>query len=150
MKKLLAAFGVILLWPTHAHAANNSSFCLDATQGGGIALGSTTCPSAPTINANGLISNGTKFTTSGCSVSATTGGATAGKFTVGANTCTVVVTMNGATGLTAPNGWACHIADTTSTTVLVEQSATNATTASFSVPVTAGTTDVFVWGCIAF
>ena len=49
-----------------------------------------------------LISVGTKFTTSGCSVSATAGGAVAGTYTSGTTgTCTVVVTLGGATGVTA-------------------------------------------------
>ena len=103
------------------------------------------------VKAPDYISVGTKFTTSGCSVSSTTGGATAGKFTVGANTCTVVVTLNGATGVTAPNGWACTANDETSTTVFaIQQTASNATTASFSIPATAGATDVINFGCTGY
>lgn len=102
------------------------------------------------VNANGLVSNGTKFTTSGCSVSSTTGGATAGTFTVGANTCTVVVTMNGATGMTATNGWACSAEDQTALLVLVSQSASNTTTASFNIPATAGATDVIRFLCVGY
>lgn len=97
---------------------------------------------ASSISANGAISNGTKFTTSGCSVSSTTGGATAGTFTVGANTCTVVITMNGATGLTAPTGWVCSAEDATALLVLVSQSASSQTTCSLNIPATAGATDV--------
>lgn len=95
---------------------------------------------------------GTKFTTSGCSVSSTTGGATAGKMTLGANTCSVVITMNGASGLTASNGWSCHANDETTAAGNTQLyfSANNATTATLSVPATAGTTDVVDFACTAF
>lgn len=98
----------------------------------------------------GYMVGGTKFTTSGCSVSSTTGGATAGKFTLGANSCTVVITMNGATGLVAPNGWACSASDQTSSLIPVETSASNTTTASLNIPVTAGATDVISFSCIGY
>lgn len=94
---------------------------------------------------------GTKFTTTGCSVSATTGGASAGVFTLGANTCSVVVTINGATGLAATNGWSCFANDRTSATVFaIQQTASSTTTATFSIPATAGTTDIINFGCIAY
>jgi hypothetical protein len=94
---------------------------------------------------------GTKFTTSGCSVSSTTGGAAAGVFTLGANSCTVVITMNGATGLTAINGWSCFANDRTSSTVFaIQQTASSTTTATFSIPATAGATDVINFGCTAY
>jgi hypothetical protein len=99
-----------------------------------------------------LVAAGTKFTTSGCSVSATTGGAWAGKMTLGANTCTVVITLNGATGVTAPNGWTCGENDETTAagnTGLYESGST-ATTASLVVPATAGTTDVIDFSCAAY
>lgn len=102
------------------------------------------------IDVTGLISKGTKFTTSGCSVSSTTGGAAAGTFTLGANTCTVVITINGATGLTAPTGWACSAEDATAVLVLVSQSASSSTTASLSVPATAGATDVIRFLCMGY
>lgn len=99
----------------------------------------------------GLQATGTKFTTSGCSVSSTTGGGTAGRFILGANTCSVVITMNGATGLTASNGWSCYANDRTSTTVFdIQQTADTTTTATFAIPATAGATDVISFGCIAY
>lgn len=101
--------------------------------------------------AAGFQSIGTKFTTTGCSVSATTGGGSAGVFTLGANTCSVVVTMNGATGLTATNGWSCFANDRTSATVFaIQQTASSATTATFSIPATAGATDVINFACTAY
>lgn len=94
---------------------------------------------------------GTKFTTSGCSVSSTTGGATGGVFTVGANSCDVVVTMNGATGITGANGWTCEAHDRTSKTTLIGgESASTATTATISIPAGAGTTDVISFSCFAY
>lgn len=94
---------------------------------------------------------GTKFTTTGCSVSATTGGASAGTFTLGANTCTVVVTLAGATGVTATNGWSCSARDRTAPTVLIGgESSSTTTTASIAIPVTAGATDVISFNCTAF
>lgn len=99
-------------------------------------------------------SGGTKFTTSGCSVSASTGGATAGVFTLGANTCTVVITMNGATGGpggTAANGWTCDAHDrTTIADTIGGESSSTATTASIAIPVTVGATDVISFKCAAF
>lgn len=86
----------------------------------------------------GVISTGTKFTTSGCSVSATTGGATAGKITSGTTgTCTVVITMGGATGLVAPNGWHCDGKDQTSG-VQLNQTADSTTTCTISGTTTTG------------
>ena len=99
----------------------------------------------------GIASIGTKFTTTGCSVSSTTGGGSAGIFTLGANSCTVVLTMNGATGITAPNGWSCQAHDRTAPTVLLGgESSSTTTTASITIPAGAGTTDVISFACIAF
>lgn len=99
----------------------------------------------------GVLSAGTKFTTSGCSVSSTSGGATAGVFTLGANSCTVVVTLNGATGFTATNGWQCVAVDRTAPTVLIGgNSSSNATTASFVIPAGAGATDVIGFACTGY
>lgn len=98
-----------------------------------------------------LATIGTKFTTTGCSVSSTTGGGSSGKFTLGANTCSVVITMAGATGITAPNGWSCYANDRTSTTVFaIQQTTDSTTTATLSIPATAGTTDVISFGCVAY
>lgn len=105
----------------------------------------------PVLETRGAISTGTKFTTTGCSVSATAGGATAGSFTLGANTCTVVVTMAGATGITSPNGWSCQAHDKTAPTVLIGgESTSNPTTASITIPAGAGTTDVISFSCTGY
>jgi hypothetical protein len=80
----------------------------------------------------GVISTGTKFTISGCSADTTLGGATSGTFvshTTG--TCTVVITMNGATGLTTNNKWTCAPQNLT-TANLIRQTAGDATTCTVS------------------
>lgn len=97
-----------------------------------------------------FISIGTKFTlgsgTGSCGTTSTTlGGASAGSFvctgTAGAGT--IVVTINGATGLAAPNGWACSGSDITSG-VAWSQSATSTTTCTLK-GTTAANTDVVVF-----
>lgn len=94
--------------------------------------------------APGVQSSGTKFTTSGCSVSATTGGATAGSYTSGTTgACTVVITMNGATGLTAPNGWACSASDTGTPANLQSQTASSTTTCTISGTTVSGDVVIF-------
>lgn len=104
---------------------------------------------AGSIEAAGYISAATKFTASGCSNSATTGGATAGTYTSGTTgTCTVTITMDGATGLTAPNGWACFANDLTTTADTVKQTASTATTATLSGTTVSG--DVINFGCIGY
>lgn len=88
----------------------------------------------------------TKFTTSGCSISATAGSGTGGTYTSGTSgTCTAVITMNGATGMTAANGWNCTAADWTTPADVQAQTATSTTTATI-----AGTTvtgDVIHFSC---
>lgn len=97
----------------------------------------------------GVRSGGTKFTTSGCAISASTGGATAGKVTLGQNTCFFTVTMGG--GATATNGWACSPKDVTAPTVQIGVTVTSSTTSQeFSVPAGAGATDVIVFSCIGY
>lgn len=99
--------------------------------------------------AGGMQSTGTKFTTSGCSISATTGGAQSGTFTLGANSCTAVITLNGASKTSATNGWSCPAWDQTAPTVLIGgNSSSTTTTASFAIPAGAGTTDVIAFNCI--
>lgn len=97
----------------------------------------------------GFVSGGTKFTTTGCSVSATTGGANAGTYTSGTTgACAVVITINGATGATAPNGWACYASDRTTPADLITQTASTATTATLSGVTVSG--DVISFGCIGY
>lgn len=95
-----------------------------------------------------IVSTGTKFTVSGCSVSSTTGGAAAGQFTSGTTgTCTAVITINGASGATAPNGWSCWSSDEV-TGNLFRQTANTATTATLVGTTVTG--DTITFGCMGF
>lgn len=94
-------------------------------------------------------SGGTKFTISGCSAGTTVGGATAGTFASGTTgACTVVITMNGATGITAPNGWSCNADDLTTPANLISQSASSTTTCTVTGTTVSGDTISFM--AIAF
>lgn len=94
------------------------------------------------------IAGGTTFTVSGCSSSAPVGGAAAGQFTSGTTgVCTATVTINGATGATAPTGWSCWSADET-TGNLFRQTSSSTTTATFSG--TTVTSDVITFGCVGY
>jgi hypothetical protein len=95
------------------------------------------------------ISAGTKFTISGCSAGTTVGGAAAGTFASGTTgVCTVVITINGATGVTAPTGWACDAADRTTPADLVTQTASTANTATLSGNTISG--DVISFKCVGY
>lgn len=101
------------------------------------------------LKAAGYMSVGTTFTTNaGCTDSALTGGATAGKFTIGQGTaCTTIITMGNTA--TAPNGWSCTAYDqTTVPTVAIRQTASTATTASLLM--TGTTNDVITFACIGY
>lgn len=98
------------------------------------------------LGRSGLVDSGTKFTTSGCSVSATAGGRATGTYTSGTSgTCTVVVTMRGASGMTAPTGWDCHATDRTTVADSISQTASSATTATLSGTTVSG--DVIGFTC---
>ncbi len=140
-----SASGSVNSTPTTGTVGNNNGFIGQKNTSTAVpnTVGKLTTP--------GVLSAGTKFTTSGCSVSSTSGGATAGVFTLGANSCTVVVTLNGATGFTATNGWQCVAVDRTAPTVLIGgNSSSSATTASFVIPAGAGATDVIGFACTGY
>ncbi len=95
------------------------------------------------------VASGTKFTVSGLSSTNTSGGATAGLFTLGANGAgTVTVTMG--SSATAPTGWSCWASDQTTLAALVDQSASTTTTAAFNIPITSLNGDAVTWGCLAY
>lgn len=99
---------------------------------------------AGSLAAGGELSAGTTFTVTGCSASSPSGGADAGSFLSGSTaTCTFVITIKGATGLTAPHGWACAASDITTGTTMA-QSATSTTTCSVKGATTSGDTVVFL------
>lgn len=100
------------------------------------------------------INTGTKFTLgnfSGCSGTNGTpttlaGGPQGGSFVTASNgtTCSVVITINGATGKTAATGWACWGSDIT-TAVVLAQSASSTTTCTLKGTINAvGDTVIFM------
>lgn len=109
----------------------------------------TTIDSQGFTNVTGLAATvGTKFTISGCSASATVGGATAGQFTSGTSgTCAPTITMDGGVGMSAPNGWSCWVNDIT-TGIAGAQSGSTQTTATLSVATTSG--DTVNFGCMGY
>lgn len=97
------------------------------------------------INTAFYLTGGTKFTATGCSNGTTVGGSSAGKFTVGANACTVTVTF-GASGSSA-NGWACWANDLTAG-LPIAQNGGSTTTATFSITSSSAASDVINFGCV--
>lgn len=147
---------------TFGNTTNNPSYTFNGTGtttfNGGITGTTLTLTSftatgsifkAPTVQ-----STGTKFTAAGtgCTVGATSGGAAAGTFTLAAGPCTsVAITINGATGSTASNGWTCQAHDRTAPTVLIGgESSSTTTTATITIPAGAGTTDVISFSCTGY
>lgn len=95
-----------------------------------------------------MIDKGTTFTVSGCSATSPVGGSAAGRFTSGTTgTCTAVITIAGATGSTAPNGWSCWSSDET-TGNLFRQTSSTTTTATLAGTTVSG--DVVTLGCIGY
>jgi hypothetical protein len=148
--------GVSCDWQNNPGNANNASPNMNLLCNGGTL--STITPSMDLTQATAgvkmvmPVAAGTKFTESGCSTSNTTGGAFAGQFTLSQNSCVAVITMNGATGASAPSHWSCwHNDETTAAAnALIYDTGSNTTTASISIPSTAGTTDVIDFGCVAY
>lgn len=89
----------------------------------------------------------------GCTPSAHAGGPFGGTITLASGPCTsIVVTMNGATGFTAPVGYHCDVNDLTLQTAGTwfgewGESATSTTTATIPIPSAAGATDVISFNC---
>ena len=93
------------------------------------------------------ITTGTKFTATGCSVNTLLGSGTAGTYKSGTTgTCTVVVTLNGGTGITAPTGWSCFANDRTTPADTITNTASTTTTATFYGTTVSG--DVIEFACI--
>ena len=80
---------------------------------------------------------------SGCTLSANSGGQSAGKFTAGATACTVTITLPAST-----NGWACKAQDQTTVADAVNQTANTTTSATISG--TVAVSDVIVYQCMGF
>ena len=92
--------------------------------------------------------NPTKFTTTGCSPSSTTGDDKSGAFVSGTTgTCTTTITMNGAVGETSFHGWTCWSNNQT-TANLMRETASNTTTATLSGTTVTG--DTINFGCAPY
>jgi hypothetical protein len=90
---------------------------------------------------------GTKFRISGCSTSASSGGAWAGSYTSGTTgSCTVTIVPTTVTA--AAHGWICDAHDTTTPADVINQTGFTTTTATLSGPTASG--DVIVFKCSAF
>jgi hypothetical protein len=96
------------------------------------------------ITAGGLNLAGTKPTVTGCTNSATLGGATAGQYTSGTTgTCSVTLTLPAAT-----NGYSCWAHDETTAADYVQAATTSSTTLSITGTTVSG--DIVKWGCILY
>lgn len=120
------------------------------TLSGSTTISGTLATTSTLSTSKGVLDVGTKFTTTGCSVSASTGGATTGTVTLGANTCSLVITMAGATGVTAATGWHCDAHNRVATPIYMGEQSSTQTTATIPVPVTVGATDVVSFHCTGF
>jgi len=101
---------------------------------------------------------GTTFTITptGCTPSAHAGSATAGTITLATGPCTsIVITPNGAIGMTAPTGFHCNVGDRTTQNAGTwipqwGETATTTTTVTIPIPAAAGATDVISFACTPY
>jgi hypothetical protein len=121
-------------------------------------LGVTSSGQARMIG-TGLVMVGTKFTVGGtCSTPASVlGGANAGTIQLASSgttsSCTLIITIAGATGSTAPNGWSCWADDQTKGATGMEyvaQTASSATTATLTLSSLTSASDVISYGCLGY
>ena len=91
------------------------------------------------------VSGGALPTLSGCAtISASVGGASAGKFATSGTSCNLTITFPSA----APNGWYCTANDITTSADKVVQTASTTTSCTFSGTTSAA--DVIVWNAVGF
>ena len=101
------------------------------------------------MTAPATVSGGTSFTLKGCNASAIVGGAAAGTFKSGTTgNCKATITINGATGLAAPHGWACSGNNLTDPAKAVHQTASTVTTATLAGATAAN--DVISFYCMGY
>jgi hypothetical protein len=141
-------------WATPSGAGTVTSVGLSMPTGFTVSGSPVTGSGTLTAAFSGPVVGGTKFTQAptGCTPSATAGGATAGTITLATGPCTsIVITMNGATGLTAPTGWSCNVHDRTASTIPGwGETSSSTTTATIPIPTAAGATDVISFNCTGF
>lgn len=86
-----------------------------------------------------------KFTITGCSSTTTVGSGTEGSYASGTSgACATVLTLNGNSNITAPNGWACSASDTT-TALDIIQGQSASTTSSCTISGTTVSGDVIIF-----
>jgi hypothetical protein len=153
-----AGSGSITATATNGYATASLPTCNSGAEG---EIAYTTDGTASPVFCNGTSwvgSGGTTFTISatGCTPSAHAGSATAGTITLASGPCTsIVITPNGAVGMTAPNGFHCNVGDRTTQnagTWIPEwgESASSTTTATIPIPSAAGATDVISFDCTPY
>jgi len=144
----------ILGWSTNVAYNGGNVVGLDESAAGILEVNLGTAQgSGGALKTAGIISGGTAFTVSGCgTAAAVTGGASAGSFTVGtgATNCTFTVTLNGATGLTAPHGWVADADDTTANIHCVNSTTVSTTTVVFVCTGTIATSDLIKFLAVAY
>lgn len=133
--------------------------CNGTTNKGAVAYTTDGTPALTFCNGtNWTNAGGTQFTyvATGCTPSASAGSATAGSITLAAGPCTsIVITPNGAVGMTAANGWDCDVSDQTTQAAGTwiqrwGQSASTTTTATIPIPSAAGATDKITFHCVPY
>lgn len=142
----------IALWKNVPGTGTNPSVVWKLSYSGANAIPDTTgvhsvdMSAAAFVDVNAIVAAGAKFViSSGCTTSATAGGAMAGTFTASSSTCSPVITP----GITAPNGFACSVTDMTTGSATIRETAYSATTVTFTGG-TLGSTDQFIFNCTAF
>lgn len=96
------------------------------------------------------------YTPTGCTPSASAGGWNAGTITLAAGPCTsIVITLNGATGIHSKTGWNCEVGDRTAQnggTFIPTwyENSSNTTTATIPIPAAVGATDVIRFQCVGY
>jgi hypothetical protein len=117
--------------------------------------GTTVWQSTSTLQTDQVphVTGSTAFTVSGCGTAGTiTGNGGAGTFTVGtgAGTCTFTITVNGATGMTAPHGWITNMDDVTAKIHCVNATGGSTTTAVALCNSTVTTSDLIAFSLTAY
>ena len=130
-------------------ALGTSPTIVSPTITGAVTFSGGSISTGGTLNFSGLkgnyIASSNNGSVSGCSLTASTGGGSAGKFVSGTSgTCTVTVTSS----VTVANGYACWANDITTPADTLHQTAYTTTTSTISGTTVSG--DVIVWGCLAF
>lgn len=144
----LLSSGASMGWSSTVDASATTDTQLSRSSPGVVAVGTTTANSNGTLLAAGYKSGGTIFVVTSGSATATSGGASAGRFTLTATgVATIVLTMGNSA--TAATGWDCGAP--TNLTALARPmvfTTSNATTVTFTGTPTSG--DVISFHCMGY